>query len=321
MDSSGTPMQLASKYCRCCGANTFKPVGNWLLMPFFARHGLRVNGIIFFKGERLLRELPGFRWFKKLISRVFRTWVTIDYGTCTACNFTAPWAELSEDMLRDYYVNYLSDSYKRERAKVERAYVAIADMHGSEEELALRRGAYERYIMPVLKDTFQDRPITLLDYGGGDGGLAPQQPWIDADIFDVGDEHVRPLVQNFSRKKNSVGSYDVVQILHVLEHVGNPRAVLERAVTFLGDTGILYVEVPYEMMQQFAHVSSETFYCDEHINKFDLQSLAALISSLGMEILECEEGLIELFHRSEPAKVIRCIARRASVPNEKATAA
>jgi len=252
--------------------------------------------------------------FLDLLRSVVRTTPQISYGACLDCHFIAPWPEFSDDMLLDFYTFYGSDVYKQERSKVDKGYAAIASIHGCEEELTMRRKQHEGVVLPFLRQYIEERQrdsLTMLDYGGGSGLVAPSVDWIKVDLFDVGNNRIETLRTSNATSTGARQSaqYDFVQLLHVLEHVGHPLNVMKKALCYLKVGGIFYVEVPFEMndFKKLASPNSKDS-CNEHINKFCESSVGAMFRAAGLEPLRCETGSITTLHHEGEAAVVRCRA-------------
>jgi 2-polyprenyl-3-methyl-5-hydroxy-6-metoxy-1,4-benzoquinol methylase len=90
-------------------------------------------------------------------------------------------------------------------------------------------------------------------------------------------------------------SFDVITIVDVLEHLTEPRAVLEKIRDLLKPGGILYIKVPnvagqirkQDLLQRLR--LSREGVCSNfvHINHFGHHSLSRGLSQLGFEVLEC----------------------------------
>ncbi len=82
-------------------------------------------------------------------------------------------------------------------------------------------------------------------------------------------------------------SEDVVVMLQVLEHVLDPRAVLEECARVLRSNGLLVVEVPNIDCWGFRLLGRHhRHFAKHHINFFDPKSLVRLLESVGFEIQE-----------------------------------
>jgi hypothetical protein len=184
----------------------------------------------------------------------------------------APWAEISNDQLLDYYSHYLDAEYKHARTQLDPWYSSISSAHGSAAEFRLRRAQHTDYIRPFL-DKYASQNnlsiVTLLDYGGGDGSIQPDFDLVRADTYDIGNDMEFDV------------DCDIVQCLHVLEHVGNPLSACELAFKHCKKGGMLYIEVPHEFIGIEKTLDGAVPRCDEHINKFSLQSMHGMLDALG----------------------------------------
>jgi methylase of polypeptide subunit release factors len=73
--------------------------------------------------------------------------------------------------------------------------------------------------------------------------------------------------------------------MHVLEHVGSPREFVLDALKYLQPNGPLYLEIPLELDPEVAkqfesRVVDRCVTIHEHINQFNITSLARLIESI-----------------------------------------
>lgn len=100
----------------------------------------------------------------------------------------------------------------------------------------------------------------------------------------------------------SLAPADAVTMTNVLEHVADPVAMLDAAISCLKPGGILMVAVPndYSPLQLAARdgmsLSPWWIAPPHHLNYFDFASLSALCARLGQEILEATTNFpMELF--------------------------
>jgi hypothetical protein len=323
-------MKLNQKRCRCCGGSRFERCGYRNVNNFFGYFALHIKPTISYRGEGRVRNFLGNKaalsinqLLNYLLGKFFRVTNKIAYGACLDCNFISPWPELSDESLLDYYTFYLSGEYKQYRGKFDAGYALISKMHGSDDELEMRRKQNEDFIAPILEAYLINSNINklrMLDYGGGAGQVAPSFEWIDVDLYDVGDRSIKSLSNKINKDiwkeaiENHKSSYDFVQLLHVIEHVGNPLNIIRSAMEFVKKDGLILVEVPWEMTNFDELSQGDTIFCDEHINKFCDISILFMMKSLGLKILSCEGGYIKHLHINLPLKVIRCIAQKATQP-------
>ncbi len=309
-------MRLNTKLCRCCGSETFERKENVRVSPFFAKYGLQLevfNGLP--KEFGLLGRLKGSHkllsiFFRplliilRLFQLPFRQTILVPYGYCTSCEFIAPWFEISNDQLLDYYTFYLSDSYKKNRLEIEKGYRGVFETHGSRAEFDLRKVDYSNFISETLRNltkTLNVNKLRMLDFGGGDSGIQPDPTLVDCTIFDVGAQF--DLEKDFEK-------FHFVQALHVLEHVGSPLDTFKSAYQKCILGGLVYVEVPMEHpgFHHGDHVILP-YACDEHINKFSLKSIIKMGDTSGGKIVLAIQDSIETIHRGE-TQVLRLIVRK-----------
>lgn len=87
--------------------------------------------------------------------------------------------------------------------------------------------------------------------------------------------------------------------MHVLEHVGSPRAFVLDALRYLQPGGTLYIEVPLELTEQwkdqFVKRDIDAIYkIHEHMNKFELGAIQKLVESIpDLMLVDCAEDKID----------------------------
>lgn len=111
-------------------------------------------------------------------------------------------------------------------------------------------------------------------------------------------------------------SFDLVTLWHVLEHLREPRAALERIASLLAPGGLLALEVPnldFLARKSWRYPMSRTL----HLYHFSPATLAALVERAGFRVLECRPGHTGYLYNSR-AKVLakkslyalNCVAHR-----------
>jgi len=143
--------------------------------------------------------------------------------------------------------------------------------------------------------------MSLLDYGGGEGGIQPRSDRIDTSVHEVGTEVAD--AEKYHR-------FDCVQCLHVLEHVGHPLRTCRNAFNRCLPDGLLYIEVPIEFPGLEAIASRNLPICHEHINKFCLPSVRGMLEALGGEVVVVEVGDVDFLHLDGLTPVIRGFVRK-----------
>lgn len=84
-------------------------------------------------------------------------------------------------------------------------------------------------------------------------------------------------IENFSKSKQ----YDVVTLIHTLEHIHHPKPFLRHAIDKVVDGGFLYVEVP-DLFSTFVKLVDSLYL--EHMNNFSNSTLQAMGRDLGLNV-------------------------------------
>jgi hypothetical protein len=74
--------------------------------------------------------------------------------------------------------------------------------------------------------------------------------------------------------------------------------------------GLIYIEVPIEFPGIEEIKAGKLPICHEHINKFCLNSIAALQQTANVEIINTEIGEVDFLHLEGMTPVIRGLARK-----------
>ena len=153
----------------------------------------------------------------------------------------------------------------------------------------------------------------LVEIGCGAGGIVKvlRDSGFDTIGYDIDptllkygrDELGLPLFQEHF--KTNLEAYDGIILRHVLEHIPDPRELLDRIFQSLKPGGIFYVEVPgiraigkgkydYNLLRYFVI---------EHVFVFEKRTLLQLIEPYGFELLEGDESITAIFKKcKEPLR-------------------
>ena len=104
-------------------------------------------------------------------------------------------------------------------------------------------------------------------------------------------------------KRNESLAYDAINLKNILEHVVNPRELLEICKSLLNQSyGIICVQVPNDfnpLQLQAEKILNKPRYwiaVPDHINYFNFESLKRLIESVGFKVVHRTTGFpMELF--------------------------
>lgn len=143
----------------------------------------------------------------------------------------------------------------------------------------------------------ESRTAAVLDLGCANGGLltALREAGCEGDLVGVDPSPVcvaatarrsglRAAVGWLTRLPADLGRFDLVILSHVLEHVADLSAVLAMLPGLLKPSGRLYLEVPDAARYADCLVSPFQDFNVEHINHFDLGSLARWVSGVGLSL-------------------------------------
>ena len=154
----------------------------------------------------------------------------------------------------------------------------------------------------ILNKHIRHKPKRLLDVGCGNGfflKFMSKNGWevVGIEPSPSASEYARSLglnVFNMTLEKFAedrwYGYFDAINLKCVLEHVPNPREILEICKGLLKDSGIICIEVPndFNILQLQAHKLGRPQYwivTPDHINYFDFSSLERLLKNTGLEIV------------------------------------
>lgn len=135
----------------------------------------------------------------------------------------------------------------------------------------------------------RDKELSILDYGGYTGLLAyGVGQRIGASHITVADFDVKGLriaesigcnTVNLKKTLAISSTYDIILLVHVLEHVEDPGILLGSLYSLLANSdSVIYVEVPN--IFSFAHND------EAHLSEFSVRSLHILAASKGLSVLE-----------------------------------
>jgi len=258
----------------------------------------------------------------------------LDAALCTDCLFLTHSARIPEDNILRLYEGYRDALYNAERIMHEPGYSLISEAIGSANEISIRNEGLDAYIDQLVdsKVIRFDAVRQALDWGGAKGGYAPRrvvESCEEIQIFDIShnSEKVNPVTSktNPGRKsKKAVRTkYDYMQFCHVLEHLQDPLIIVkEMAELYLNSSGYIYIEVPVEeVMDDFgprlATIPGQFYVVHEHINKYCLRSIRALVERINcLTLLDLKEDTTNVgwslpgFNEDGKVRIIRCICQK-----------
>lgn len=137
----------------------------------------------------------------------------------------------------------------------------------------------------------------ILDVGGRNGEIVQS---FDTNIYNVSVLDMdagNPINSDINKIRipfldfESEKKFDLITMLHVLEHTDSPKDFLQKANTLLNEDGLIYIEVPSELITHLLvrHVGDH-----RHLGYFSSKILSKFLESNGFVCLSCEvaEGLV-----------------------------
>lgn len=238
---------------------------------------------------------------------------------CASCHSVTPCHDYSFADLVGLYRDYRSDTYNKDRISVERSYMRIAKHVGNHPlEIKNRNAAVNSFL---IRNKSQFISGAMIDYGGSDGRfISPfaYEQFERIHIFDASDAPLHDSVDAKIVEKIACPqpqAYSFLTCMHVLEHVGNPHALVVESMRLLVPGGLVYIEVPLELTQStrdaFAQkIIEPPIFIHEHMNMFDRTSIRALVGSIdGLELVDDSEDVVDLGWTS--GLIGRFLARKA----------
>jgi SAM-dependent methyltransferase len=147
----------------------------------------------------------------------------------------------------------------------------------------------------------------VLDFGGGTGSLMHEfvERGFGCSLVDYAPEAIPGVRRLAATMPELQGqrAFDVIVAAHVLEHVPDPPALVGQLAAALTPTGVLYVEVPMELVGGPPNLREPV----THINFFSEPSMFRMLGDAGLRVLRCwTEATIHANGRA--ALAVRAIA-------------
>ena len=212
-----------------------------------------------------------------------------------------------------------TDLWREEIAQIYAGYRIYEQANGVEHGLISPAGRVVRRSAVLAKAIRQAVPLPadgrILDVGCGNGSMlasfSAETPGWQLCGLELNDKY-RPNLEKipgFSKfyvgdLDVAEGQFDVVTMLHALEHFENPRHFLERLKRRLTPEGILFVEVPDFSVNPFDLLVAD------HCCHFTLDTLVALVTLAGYEVIVASRDWV----KAELSLIARPIRDQAPLP-------
>ena len=194
----------------------------------------------------------------------------------------------------------LDDSWHQDVSKIYNNYTIYHMANGCEQQVfnGLKSEPRSKSILSVIdKNLHFPSHGTLLDIGCGNGGMLRSAQEILPNWILAGsefNEKHRAQIEMIKNVKSFftcsldkiLDTYDLVTIIHVLEHIINPRNILNQISHILNKNGFLLIEVPNLLENPF------DLLIVDHVVHFTLKLLTNLLRLSGFEISFSSETAI-----------------------------
>ena len=225
---------------------------------------------------------------------------------CDNCDFIFCDMGFDEDEMGRLYSDYRGELYNQQRMQLEPSYLLRSK--------ALDNG-YE-YI-PMIEEFIRSHSEgwvfnCIYDWGGDTG---KNTPFIRSAkkiyINDISNKNNQDGIIEYVTSNSTLTNVDLFACLNVLEHLPFPRLELIRVLKYT-KSKYFYFEVPCEKFlledgKPYTRNWRSKRHWHEHINCFTPTSLSKLVSSLGLDIIECKYVIRQNWNRDE--HLIHCFAK------------
>jgi hypothetical protein len=283
--------------CRNCGRGELQdlgPIGR--VNPFFLKRALGMeirspktpNAL-----KQRIRDLV--QVSLSVFSRITAQFAFVEMQLCSICSFIQTAAPFHDDQISRLYLDYRSPSYNQERINYESEYASIAASVGYDPvEIQTRTNALTKFLQKHLQSSDMR---SVLDYGGSDGRFIPDIAGSKF-VYEISSTKPIPGVTRVT-SESELGTYSIVLLAHVTEHVPNPLKLVEELKAYIEPGGYLYIETPQEISdQQRTDLQNGNARFDipihEHINFYCLPAVSCLLEAAGFGLVATESAPVDL---------------------------
>jgi len=221
----------------------------------------------------------------KLVTMKNRHNIALPVSICCFCGLVQINPIPSADWYKEFYNEYFWDTYIGKKIGLDELY---------EQDDCRYKGTSLADVLVKDKAFSNKNTCRVLDAGCGLGGflealklrkpawdLSAIEPSTSARKFVELKTGIVPQPSNFKSLPYQDNYFDLITLVHVVEHVYEPLELLCEIRRVLTADGICYIEVPD---MESPHWSGRNFLHIAHIYLFDRQTLTALLIRAGLEI-------------------------------------
>lgn len=232
---------------------------------------------------------PQSKWRTKTISKV-----AYNIDRCKLCNYAFVNPRPSFDFLMNYYS--LSGHANGNSDSILQSVNALI----TQEERYPNSCLDARRILSVVKSLEHNKQYdrrTLLDVGCGYGFFSKEAMDLGFEVvaLELADNErsiasefagVQPISCSFEDYEQSIESFDVILMSHILEHAIDVNLWISKAHELLTDKGIIAIAVPnFASAFRLIMQENEPYICPpDHLNFFSPRNLTKLLNKHGFEV-------------------------------------
>jgi SAM-dependent methyltransferase len=200
--------------------------------------------------------------------------------TCLDCGLLFLDMRFDDEEMEALYAGYRCQDYCNTRERFEPGYAA-------RNELLAAGSPYIGMIEAFLAPHLPERP-RVLDWGGDTGLNTPFKGRATTHhVYDISDKPMVAGASRVAREDLAREHYDLIVLSNVLEHVPQPRRLLNEIVSIMRHDTVVYIEVPHEdIIRTPKNPTLHKRHWHEHVNFFTEEALNRLHEACRLEIVE-----------------------------------
>lgn len=256
--------------CVCCGSNVLDK-SPAILMPFVAHRAFGWKPV----------EITD-SWGLKTIKNGM-AYSLCNTVLCRNCDHLFLDIRFSESEMNSLYKGYREHDYTELREKYEPGY--------GKRNLKLNSGVNYIDAIENFLSLHLDFPVSILDWGGDTGKNTPYKKRNKLfHVYDISNKSVLVAGAKKVDMEDAIDThYDLIVCSNVLEHAPYPADIISNIKALMHADTVLYIEIPLEDIVRSCDSDTKLAnkrHWHEHINFFSESSIRALLSNIGLEVID-----------------------------------
>ena len=260
-----------------------------------------------------LNESSNFSWESDSTFNILNLKSTeVFLGFCNYCFQTTIYPKFNTDLI------YNDKSYAVRKRYFEK--INPGKIYGKKDKNIIKKNLYKmtsnelirlKKITDLLSNTIvgENKDYSILDYGGGNGFVSQSISKVlngisnlnsSVDLFDLMQWKKAKIKTDLNKK------YDLIILAHVLEHVHEPKKIINECKELLAPNGIIYCEIPDERLNIIKSLYKK-FGLHYHVTHHTRRSVHILFAKTGFNFIHTKYNLNSSYQGIRMS-VISCIA-------------